>query len=177
MHGIILSCHRNTKSYIKLRLKEVGQESMIFSDDCGFSETDKHACEIFGIKWEENNNRYWITKATIINHSHTQQKIDWLDEYPMGLPLTTISHYFDENVDQRVITFPGSLPANFVAKLEKENITLKNCLFLEPIEITLKLGYIKKKKPQPTFLYKIMTFTGFAAMGIIAWLIYLSKNS
>ncbi len=161
------------KLIIKLRLKEVGRKSIEFCDDCGFSEQDKNACTILGITWEENNNRYWVTKATV-NNPNTQQKLSWLDECPVGLSQTSISHYFNEDIDQCEIIFPSSLPAHFVAQLKQKNITLKNDL---SAEITLKLGYIKEKKIKSNSSYTFTFFTGITITGIIAWLIYLHRNN
>jgi hypothetical protein len=170
MENTLSTSAKKPKLIVKLRLKEVGLKSIEFYDDCGFSEQDKDACTILGIKWEKNNNRYWVTKATVQNYPDSQ-KISWLDEYPIALHQTSISHYFNENTEQCIIKFPSSLPSTFVTQLKQEKITLKNDL---SAEITLELGYIKEKKIKKNYTFTFISSITIA--GIIAVFIYFYKR-
>jgi hypothetical protein len=85
-----------------------------------------------------------------------------------------IFEFANKEPDQYKFNFPSSLSASFIARLEKQNITLKNGLFEKPTEIVIKLGYIKKKKKPNTSLPLKTIFIGIIAAEIIMWLLYSS---
>jgi hypothetical protein len=89
MENLLLDATKVPKFVVKVRVKEMRQQSMESMELFGNSTEDKHACKILGITSKENHQRYWVTKANTQN-CHTFEKTDWLVEYPTGLPQCTL---------------------------------------------------------------------------------------
>jgi hypothetical protein len=128
------------KFVVSLYVTEVTQETMKESWNSTFDNDDEHACKVLGIPWEKNNNRYFTNRALIKRFGEAKYSDCWRKN--IMFDLTTIIPYdvYPEKL-RYLIKFPGSLPATFVERLEKEkSITLENTLFAEPVEIIIELG-------------------------------------
>lgn len=133
------------KFVVTLHLSEVTQKYMERPSNKFFDKYDEHTCAILGIKWEDNNNKYWTDSALLKNANDTQDFCCWTKIHPRGIPFSTVPNHSYMEPFQYLVKFPKSLPATFVEKLKKEkSITLENTLFAEPVDITLQLGSIKK---------------------------------
>jgi hypothetical protein len=137
------------KFTVRFDLDEISQEDIENPYNKQFDKADEHKCKVLGIKWEDNKNTY-VTRQVYFNQP---EGLPWSNTHPR-LPLSTIPATY-ENADkdnEYQLTFPASLPATFVEELEKKRtITLKNTLFVKPVEITVELNSIRKlKKLIPT---------------------------
>lgn len=126
---------------VTLDLREITQEDVEKPSSKRYDEGDKHACEVLGITWEDNNNTFLINYASFKRPNDTEYLCCWKNHHPKVLPLSKLP-----NADgEYKVTFPTSLPASFVKELEeKGTITLRGAHFVTPVEIIIQRGPIKK---------------------------------
>lgn len=164
------------KFIVTLHLKEVGQEDIGLPYNKTFDGFDKHACEVLGIKWEENNNKYWVNHALFRKYPDTQD-INWSQSlHPKGLPRTTMANPHLEGNEQYTYQRPTSFPAHFVERFKDEDtIILKDCFFEKPVEIHMKLASMTRI-PSPYNFTKYIA-SGVTVVAVIALIIYLYQNN
>jgi len=100
---------------------------------------DKHACEVLGIEWS-NDNKYKTHAAEIYNADNPYDKWAWDMTHPLFLPLATIANKAHFKELEYTVLFPNICPTHFVEELKnKKSITFKNTFFVTPVEITVHL--------------------------------------
>ena len=158
---------------VTLDLCEVTREDMEKSTHKCFDERDKHACNVLGIKWEDNNNTYWTDHALLKKANDTTDFCCWTNAHPQGIPLSTLANPSYTELSDYEVKFPASLPASFVEQLEiLKTITLTNTQFATPVKITIKLGSIKKLPTHTLFKFGCT----ISIIGFIVWLLHYNNT-
>lgn len=137
MNASILGMEISKDTIKKTFIVNLGIRKRTDNDVDNFLTHDKHACNVLGIKWEDDS-QYRTNFAFLHDINNPKEECSWDILHPTFLPQSTMLN--EASLMPGNIHFPKILPTQFVEELrEKGSITLERNSFEQPVTIIVQL--------------------------------------